>query len=816
MMGRILENREAGRYRVKVLQDTRGAEIRMERLIRDREAIAARLADVRKSLRQWGNVADVARDSLETAILAGDKEAQEAAMVAMADAQETLRSLSLSRSKLESDLFSVVCEMERMANIREAEDVRELWCADYSEELSGEVGLVAVAGKPGALLVAPGGEKTDGELLPVATMGTGMAGFRLLTEPGMEKWRPTFRTGTITAMDDEGLCDVELDPAKSRLRPEVNQNQTDHLSGVPVFYMDCHHEAFAEGDAVLINWQEQKPVIVGFAKEPRPCSSRLWVTFSEIEGCNDFVALCDQRISELERDRAFADHCKDVFIPSLLRLFRSWIGQVFSEVAGVIWGRVTQEHVDTLSAPWIAWRDSSGGEDGTLGHGSYVAVLDRAIQAWGNMRSIARHAAQYLTATFAGHRRQEDDVDKIPLRDAVWILDGCPVDFDTTLLDGGGASAEQERMFSRAAQTAWEEDLPQGCSPEISCELFAGSAIKFFWKAKAGFEGDGTAILFSRGFAMQIPGFDGGAPPEGATLTVTDSNGDLFAFPSPYPVHAVPFQIPPGEDLVRNLTLRVKGRLSWIPRDFGVRVRQASFDEAGVLTDWGRLDYDDNPYTWMGRLAIGITVFTSEVADRTWVPSGFETFAGRYPDHPIVTGRNDARLLSLDEDSKRGDIQDVNDFVNNAYAYAGEAGQDRWRFMTSYDPFGDCEDFAITKIEMLLNRGWNISDLQLQCGWRMVSRRNPATGEMHEQKVGHAWVLALGHIVMNNSGGLTTTESMEELGYRDIVTQQGLTWTKADTGRVYVALPWPHYAFDESAIKMKARLHKGAWAGSAE
>ncbi|MCW7755450.1 transglutaminase-like cysteine peptidase, partial [Desulfobotulus sp. H1] len=756
-----------------------------------------------------------AETELDTAIAAHDRAAMTKASVEHTrlyyELDMRIRRMDATRARL----VSLQMELGRMTAASVTKDERILWCADYSDELEGRVGLAAIAGNPATVLIAPGGKDTDTHLLMTSTMPRHMAAWHQITEPAMEKWRPTFRTGTITDLDREtGLARIAVDDARSRLRPDISQNTEDVLEAVPVSYMACDHRVFREGDRVLIRWVEKRPVVVGFVENPRPCGERVWITFTDITGVQAFVSLCDRRISELQKDRSHADSCKNEFIPELLALYKAWEGRYFNYQYGIPWGKVHKEDVDRLSAPWIEWRDSLGGEQGGLGYDSYVVGVDRAIISWQNIRAIAQNAAAYLTLTVQGNHTPEEDVPDMPLSHAVWVMDGCSVDMNPTLLDVGNPSMKRQSDLAQAAADQWEE-MGFLCAPVMTCSLRAGTSVSWQWQCRAGFLPDGETIIFSRDYRLSFPGFSESLPLEGCLVTVATDDGDLFRYPAPWPVHAAGVPTTGNETVDLSMGLRVSGALGEIFENFGAEVKPQDPDKPYVT---GGLFLDDNPFTWMGYQAAGIThgMTGAGSATRQRVPAGFEVFAGRHPEHPIVTGKNDGREKhdSLNAEQKTADLRSVNDAVNTRYAYKEEAeGRDVWRFMTTADPWGDCEDFALTKIEMLLDRGWDIKDLQLQGGLRPAERWSATEGKMVTIWIGHMWVLAGGSIVLDNGGDLTTLAAMKAKGYQRIITQRGLVWTCEDTGREYTALPYPHYRFNEVAIQMTATVAR--WGGGA-
>jgi hypothetical protein len=96
--------------------------------------------------------------------------------------------------------------------------------------------------------------------------------------PGWQKWKPTHRYGTITAIDyDADTCTVLLDAAKSS-QQGLNINLLSVLVNVPVQYMTCNAAAFEVGDSVLVQFTGQSwdsPVVIGFKANPKPCAG--WI-----------------------------------------------------------------------------------------------------------------------------------------------------------------------------------------------------------------------------------------------------------------------------------------------------------------------------------------------------------------------------------------------------------------------------------------------------------------------------------------------------------------------------------------------------------
>ncbi len=92
-------------------------------------------------------------------------------------------------------------------------------------------------------------------------------------------------------------------------------------------------------------------------------------------------------------------------------------------------------------------------------------------------------------------------------------------------------------------------------------------------------------------------------------------------------------------------------------------------------------------------------------------PSGWDSFQERYPDSEIVTNTDPGSAVTLTE-SKLAQLQQVNQSVNDSHTYEHDEDDDTWNIMEPGDT-GDCEDFALTKMQELIDKGWDPADLHL-------------------------------------------------------------------------------------------------------
>jgi len=160
------------------------------------------------------------------------------------------------------------------------------WCADLTEDLTGEVGTVEIPGETAFVQIQPGYEANavyniprDGQLLPTVIASAAQSFYNLAMMPGWQRWMPLFRYGTITAIDgDTASVDVE---GITSSQQALEINQTDSLSDVAIEYMNCNGGAFEVDDEVLLKFTGQawdSPVIVGFKDNPKMCGIYLIIT----------------------------------------------------------------------------------------------------------------------------------------------------------------------------------------------------------------------------------------------------------------------------------------------------------------------------------------------------------------------------------------------------------------------------------------------------------------------------------------------------------------------------------------------------------
>lgn len=183
----------------------------------------------------------------------------------------TLEILQIEQAKLEKDLGY----WQRLV----LEQTLPAWCADLTEDATGTVATIEIPGENKLLLIAPAAPAhvpaTDGNLSAREVQTPEQVFFNAAILPGWQKYKPTYRRGTITAINEAAdTADVTLEATDTSSAQNLGINQTPTLAGVPVQYMECHSAAFKVGDACVIKFTGQDwaaPKVVGFVDNPRSC-----------------------------------------------------------------------------------------------------------------------------------------------------------------------------------------------------------------------------------------------------------------------------------------------------------------------------------------------------------------------------------------------------------------------------------------------------------------------------------------------------------------------------------------------------------------
>lgn len=159
------------------------------------------------------------------------------------------------------------------------DEAAQAWCADLTEDLTGDVGLIDVGYedktiriiRPHEIENAAYNATKDGIISSFFNQTAHQIYTNRAYLPAMAKWKPRYRTGTITALAGDS-CSVDLDTYTSS-QQNLDVDQSTSLSGVPIEYMTCNGNAFEIGDSVVVDFSLDwaTPKVIGFMSNPRPC-----------------------------------------------------------------------------------------------------------------------------------------------------------------------------------------------------------------------------------------------------------------------------------------------------------------------------------------------------------------------------------------------------------------------------------------------------------------------------------------------------------------------------------------------------------------
>jgi hypothetical protein len=156
-------------------------------------------------------------------------------------------------------------------------ETKQVWCTDLTEDGAGGVATIDIDNDSPLTLIAPGCRgwtQADGQMRATDVMSPEQCYWNLAALPGVQKFKPTYRWGTLTALDkDANTATVSLNAATSS-QQSLGINQSTTLTGIPVVYMTCNARAFEVNDRVVVQFLGQdwaNPRVIGFLDNPRPC-----------------------------------------------------------------------------------------------------------------------------------------------------------------------------------------------------------------------------------------------------------------------------------------------------------------------------------------------------------------------------------------------------------------------------------------------------------------------------------------------------------------------------------------------------------------
>jgi len=292
--GRIVSGGEDGLYTVELLHNR-------ERIDAEINFLTAKLADLQAEVdalnaERDGLVAErnaIATD-IDTAVATaeeGEIPDVEALLVDLAQVSAQIQQQGARIAMIRGRMLESTKRKEQLEAVP-ADPQQQAWCADYTEDLTGEVATVEVPAEgvvgqfatSRRVIIRPGYEgradyadALDGQMFH----REGQAGYQAYLNaailPGVQRWKPQYRIGVITSVDtDTDTCSLTIQSENSSAQslaidpPDLQFTKT----GVPIEYMECDAEAFEAGDRVLVEFQGRDwsaPKVIGFESEPKPC-----------------------------------------------------------------------------------------------------------------------------------------------------------------------------------------------------------------------------------------------------------------------------------------------------------------------------------------------------------------------------------------------------------------------------------------------------------------------------------------------------------------------------------------------------------------
>jgi len=191
-----------------------------------------------------------------------------------------------------------------------------VWCASYTEVLTGTVTTMEVPGdwredeftlrtstlyendperertvayEERSLNIRPQAvaSTVTGDLVYAEGMSDAAIAYNLAMEPGHLRWKPIWRYGTLIADAVNDRCSLTLQSPNPARRLSVCDGEdlpldaVLTLTGVPIYYPPCHGSVFKSGDEVLVLFEGQdrdRPKVIGFRREPKQCPAS-WIEF---------------------------------------------------------------------------------------------------------------------------------------------------------------------------------------------------------------------------------------------------------------------------------------------------------------------------------------------------------------------------------------------------------------------------------------------------------------------------------------------------------------------------------------------------------
>jgi len=219
-------------------------------------------------------------DPINAAALKTALDAYTAAMVKLNEQRRKTAPLRLDLQRLQAEQIQLSKDRAVWAALV-LEVTQQAWCADLTETATGAVATIEIPGEDNLVLIAPDAPAptaADGVLTAREVQSPEQVFWNAAVLPGWQKWMPTYRRGTITAINAAtDTVDVTLTEDRSSAQ-KLGINKVMALTAVPVVYMTCNSAAFEIGDKCVVKFVDHdwaQPKVVGFVDHPKACSGML-------------------------------------------------------------------------------------------------------------------------------------------------------------------------------------------------------------------------------------------------------------------------------------------------------------------------------------------------------------------------------------------------------------------------------------------------------------------------------------------------------------------------------------------------------------
>lgn len=441
------------------------------------------------------------------------------------------------------------------------------------------------------------------------------------------------------------------------------------------------------------------------------------------------------------------------------------------------------------------------------GADAFLDALAADITQWSNIKTAARDFLDLTKGTVTGNKTETDEQTDVPLSELVITFDCCPLP-DSIVQDIDYSEIDERNIEYVNALYALEileyieginaSNIEAGApaySPPLDIKFdttYHSNALnqdfpiaKFTMSAMAGVsERTVDDVLIKKvllptkdltGWLSTSTGVDW---IENCGIKVKLGDSPWFAYPTDTPERIAEFTLPnPGEVLSIPASFRVSGMGINYPTELGGHV---DAQNSASLYVTGGLEYDDGhtEETWNGMNYIFKPTFCSILTNiaesgSLWhspiIIGGYQEMVSLYPNHPLFSRQNIYDIVDRTAEDEASSRNFINHYVNTIFEYREET-KPFWHFMSAETyTYGDCEDFALTKAQMLIEAGWDVSRIKLEGGWEKEEIGSYAGTPTYGPGKGHMWLLIDDSIVMDISSGRTRESLLEQYNWGTIV-----------------------------------------------